>query len=132
MSITLTYDGTTVDISDRLQWTDEYTWTPVEQSTAYSTRGALLVDLAEKLSGQPITLEGIDSKAWITRAVCDTLKSWAALPGAEFGLVLRGVTHQVIFNHEKGGFAAQPIWRLLDDEITSQLFYRPTFRFLKV
>ena len=32
----------------------------------------------------------------------------------------------------KGGFTAQPIWKLLDGEITPELMYRPTFKFLKV
>lgn len=132
MSITLTYNGTTATLSDRLQWTDEYDWSPVEQVTAYSTTGALLVDVAVKQAGQPITLEGTDTNAWITRALCSTLQAWAALPGIELDLVLRGATHRVIFDHAKGGFAAQPIWRLLDGEITPEMFYRPTFRFLKV
>ena len=132
MSITLTYNGTTATLSDRLQWVDEFAWSPVEQATAYSTTGALLVDVAVKQSGQPITLEGTDTNAWITRALCDTLKAWAALPGAQFDLVLRSETHQVIFDQGKGGFSAQPIWKLLDGEITPELFYRPTFKFLKV
>ena len=132
MSITLTYNGTTATLSDRLQWVDEFAWSPVEQATAYSTTGALLVDVAVKQAGQPITLEGTDTNAWITRALCSTLKAWAALPGAQFDLVLRSETHQVIFDHGKGGFSAQPIWKLLDGEITPELFYRPTFRFLKV
>ena len=132
MSITLTYNGTTATLNDRLQWSDEFDWSPVEQATAYSTTGALLVDVAVKLAGQPITLEGTDTNAWITRALCSTLKAWAALPGAQFDLVLRSETHQVIFDHGKGGFSAQPIWKLLDGEITPELFYRPTFKFLKV
>ena len=132
MSITLTYNGTTATLSDRLQWVDEFAWSPVEQATAYSTTGALLVDVAVKQSGQPITLEGTDTNAWITRALCSTLQAWAALPGIELDLVLRGTTHRVIFDHAQGGFAAQPIWRLADGEITPELFYRPTFRFLKV
>lgn len=132
MSITLTYNGTTATLSDRLQWADEFDWSPVEQATAYSTTGALLVDVAVKQAGQPITLEGTDTNAWITRALCSTLQAWAALPGIELALVLRGTTHAVIFDHAQGGFAAQPIWRLADGEITPELFYRPTFRFLKV
>ena len=131
-TITLAYDGTTAHISDRLQWTDEYDWSPVEQASAYSTTGALLVDVAIKQAGQPITLEGTDTNAWLSRALCDTLQAWAALPGIELTLTLRGVAHQVIFDHAKGGFTAQPIWRLLDGEITPELLYRPTFRFLKV
>ena len=132
MSITLTYNGTTAHLSDRLHWADEFDWSPVEQATGYSTRGKLLVDVGLKLAGQPITLEGTDTNAWITRALCGTLQAWAALPGIELDLVLRGTTHRVIFDHAKGGFSAQSIWRLLDGEITPELFYRPTFRFLKV
>ena len=132
MSITLTYNGTTAHLSDRLQWADEFDWSPVEQATAYSTTGRLLVDVSLKQAGQPITLEGADTNAWISRALCSTLQAWAALPGAQFDLVLRSETHQVIFDHGKGGFSAQPIWKLLDGEITPELFYRPTFRFLKV
>ena len=132
MSITLTYNGTTAHLSDRLQWTNEYDWSPVDQATGYSTRGALLVDVGLKLAGQPITLDGTSTNTWISRALCDTLQAWAALPGIELALVLRGTTHAVIFDHAQGGFAAQPIWRLADGEITPELFYRPTFRFLKV
>lgn len=132
MSITLTYNGTTAHLSDRLQWTNEYDWSPVDQATGYSTRGALLVDVGLKLAGQPITLDGTDTNAWISRALCSTLQAWAALPGIQLDLVLRGETHQVIFDHAKGGFTAQPIWKLLDGEITPELMYRPTFKFLKV
>lgn len=132
MSITLTYSGTTATLSDRLIWTNEYDWSPVDQATAYSTTGALLVDVAVKLAGQPITLDGNSTNAWITRALCDTLKAWAALPGIELDLVLRGSTHRVMFDHAQGGFSAQPIWRLADGEITQELLYLPTFKFLKV
>lgn len=132
MSITLTYSGTMAHLGDRLQWIDEFEWSPVEQVTAYGTTGALLVDIAVKQAGQPITLDGANTNAWITRALCATLQAWAALPGIEFNLVLRGTTHRVIFDHAKGGFAAQPIWLLIDGEITPELFYRPTFKFLKV
>ena len=132
MSITLTYNGTTATLSDRLQWADEFDWSPVEQATAYSTTGRLLVDVSLKQAGQPITLEGTDTNAWISRALCSTLQAWAALPGIQLDLVLRGDTHRVIFDHGKGGFSAQPIWKLLDGEITPELMYRPTFKFLKV
>lgn len=131
MSITLTYNSTTASLSDRLQWTDEYDWSPVEQATEYSTSGALLVDVGLKLAGRPITLEGIDTAAWLTRATCDTLQAWSKLPGIELELMLRGVARTVIFDHAKRGFTARPIWKLLDGEITPELLYLPTFRFLE-
>ena len=132
MSITLTYNGTTAHLSDRLHWADEFDWSPVDQATGYSTRGALLVDVGLKLAGQPITLDGTSTNTWISRALCDTLKAWAALPGAQFDLVLRGITHPVIFDHAQGGFSAQAVWKLADDAIDEELMYRPTFKFLKV
>ena len=132
MSITLAYDGTTLDLTERLLWTDEYDWSPVEQASAYSTTGALLVDVAVKQAGQTITLVGTETAAWISRALCDTLQAWASLPGIQLDLVLRGTTHQVMFDHAQGGFSAQPIWKLVDGEITDELIYVPTFKFLKV
>lgn len=132
MSITLTYSGTTAHLSDRLHWADEFDWSPVDQVTGYSTRGALLVDVGVKEAGQPITLEGTDTKAWISRALCSTLQAWAALPAIQLELVIRGQTHAVIFDHERRGFSAQPIWKLVDGEVTAELLYLPTFRFLKV
>ncbi|WP_243419145.1 hypothetical protein [Paracidovorax citrulli] len=84
MAITLTYLGTTAHISDRLVWTDEYSWSPVDQATAYSTTGALLVDVAVKQAGRPITLVGTETIACIQRALCDTLQAWASLPASSW------------------------------------------------
>lgn len=131
MSITLTYAGTTVEIGDRLQWTDEFSWSPVEQSTEYSTTGALLVDVGVKQAGGPITLDGVETKAWLARAECETLQAWARLPGIELTLTLRGVARTVMFDHAKKGFEATPIWKLLDGEVTGELLYLPVFRFLE-
>ncbi len=132
MSITLTYLAATVDLGDRLQWVDEYDWSPVEQRTEYSTTGALLVDVGLKLAGRTITLQGTDTAAWMSRALCDTIDGWAALPGIALTLTLRGVARSVMFDHAQKGFEAQPIWRLADGEITPELLYLPTFRFLEL
>lgn len=132
MSITLSYGGETVSLGDRLEWQNEFGWSPVDQATAYSTKGALLVDIAVKQAGRPITLVGTDTVAWIARALCVTLQAWADLPGIELTLVLRGQTRSVMFDHAQGGFIATPIWQLLDAEHTSSTLYLPTFRFLEV
>ena len=132
MTITLTHNGTTAQISDRLDWVDEYEWSPVEQASAYSTTGALLIDVALRQAGQPITLVGTDTAAWIPRSLCDTLQAWASLPGITLTLTLRGIAHQVVFDHAQQGFTARPVWKLLDGEITPQLLYLPTFRFLRM
>lgn len=132
MSITLTYDEVTVDLTDRLAWQDEFSWSPVEQATTYGTDGTLLVDTAHKLAGRPYTLVGTETVAWIDRAKCGLLEAWAAVPGREMKLVLRGVARTVIFDHARGGFVAQPLWHLVDAEHTEATLYLPTFRFLDV
>ena len=132
MAITLTYSGTTATLPDRLQWTDEYDWSPVQQSAEYSTTGALLLDVGIKLAGRPITLQGTDTAAWISRTTCDSLRAWAVLPGITLALTVRGVLRNVLFDHARTGFEARPIWRLLDGEVTSELLYLPTFRFLEI
>lgn len=131
-TITLAYAGTTLALSDRLDWTDEFDWHPVEQASSYSTTGALLIDVATRQAGRPITLQGTDTQAWMRRADMLQLAALAAIPGAQLTLVLRGVARQVVFDHAQGGFSAQPVWRLLDGEIDASLLYRPTLRFLEV
>ena len=132
MSITLTYNGTTAHISDRLDWQDEFGWSPVDQATSYSTTGALLVDVALKQAGRPLTLIGTETDAWITRALCSTLQAWAELPGIQLTLVLRGQPRQVMFDHAKGGFTGQPVFKLQDGEESNEQLYLPTFRFIEV
>lgn len=133
MAITLTYGGSTLDLGDRLDWTDEYGWSPVQQATDYSVTGALLVQTATKLAGRPITLVGSETAAWISRDLCGALQGWAALPGIELDLMLRGALRRVIFNHDgQAGFAARPVWRLADGEEHAEQLYVPTLRFLQV
>lgn len=132
MSLTLTRASVTLPLSDRLKWTDEFAWSPVQQQTAWSLGGALLVDVGVKLAGRPITLEGADTAAWVDRATCLTLRNWAALPGEQMVLHLRNQAWNVLFDHDRGGFDARPIWQLLDGEETPQQVFVPTFRFLTV
>ena len=75
-----------------LVWSDELTWTPVQQSQEYSLTGALLLEISEKQAGRPITLtgqsSGRDYTAWITRSDLLTLKAALEVPGATFTLTL--------------------------------------------
>ena len=83
MSITLSLAGTTLALSDRLAWTDEFSWSPVQQAMEYSTTGVPLIDLAVKQAGRPITLAGKETATWLPRATCVALEAWAALPAAD-------------------------------------------------
>ena len=92
-----------VALPSGLVWSDEFAWTPVEQSTIHSLTGALLVQVSTKLAGRPITLTGQsagnDHTVWITRANLLILQTALAVTGAEFTLTLHdGRTFTVIAN----------------------------------
>lgn len=95
----ITLDGLTLPAD--LWWEDEIDWTPVEQTVEYSTTGALLIDVATKQAGRPITLVGDESTAWITRATALALQAFAAVPGKQMTLVLHAETFTVMFRHEE-------------------------------
>ena len=128
MSITLAYDGTTLDLTERLLWTDEYDWSPVVTESRWGTTGALHLHVGKRKAGRPITLDGVTSNACINRALCDQLRAWKVLPGAVFTLTVRGVARQVVWLE----FSAQPLWRLADGEHQPDTVYRPSYKFLEV
>lgn len=101
MSNTLTVGATTVALPDDYYWPDEFTWSPVEQTSERGITGALIVSTAVRTGGRPITLQPIDDEsAWMPRAVLEQLHTWAATPGQQMTLGLRGVTRTVIWRHE--------------------------------
>jgi hypothetical protein len=133
MAITLAYGGTTVELSDRLQWTDEFDWNRAQQSASYSVAGSLIVQVAgAKQAGRPITLDGTGTAAWTSRGDCETLRAWADVPGAQLQLTLRGVVRTVIFDQERGAFESRPLVPLLDSETDSQDLCLPTIRLMTV
>lgn len=99
MTITLTKDGTSLELPEDLLWTDEFLWAAVAQSTQRGIDGHLIVDAMERMGGRPITLMGDGDSAWITRADMLTLKAWAAIAGQQFELDVRGDVWTVIFDH---------------------------------
>ena len=112
MAITLTYSGTTLALSDRLAWTDEFGWSPVEQSTEYSTTGALLVHVATKLAGRPITLNATGAVAALLGEIgvpTNVMRGFAVISRAA-GLVAHIVEEQ---NSPSGRF----IWDTVEHAI---------------
>ena len=139
MAITLSYTPpgaapvtTSLALPDALSWTDEYTWSPIEQAQNYTTTGALLIDEAVKQAGRPITLEGAETRTWCTRALVDTLHAWAATPGIVMTLVLRGVSRSVTFDHVRGALQGLPVLFYADGSIEATDFYIPTLRLIEV
>ena len=99
MSITL--DNITLPTD--LHWSDEFDWTPVEQSTEYTLAGALAIETGVMQAGRPITLVGGEDRAWATRATVLLLQAAAALPGETMTLTLNDARiFTVAFRHGDG------------------------------
>jgi hypothetical protein len=127
---TLTRAGTTVTLSDHLQWADEFSWSAVQQSTERSITGSLHVDVAAATGGRQITLESGEDFGWIARQDAEQLAAWRDIPGAEFDLVLRGVTRTVIFDHERTAVEYQPVVDYADPLGSDPC--RVTLRFIEI
>lgn len=132
MAITLTKDTTTLTLPDALDWVDELSWSPVQQTKTYTTTGALLIEEATRQAGRPITLQGSADSTWCTREMVLTLRTWAASPGAVMTLVLRGVTRSVTFDHEGGALQGLPLIFYADGSVDSADFYIPTIKLLEL
>jgi hypothetical protein len=61
-------------------WIDEFNWSPVQRAQEYSIGGALIIDVAERLAGRPITLKGEADAGWVHRTALLALYALAADP----------------------------------------------------
>lgn len=134
MSIILSVDATSVALHPDLKWSDEFNWLPVEQSAERTITGALIVQVASRTGGRPVTLEPEDdNSAWMQRSAVQQLRNWAAVPGQEMELTLRGTTRTVIFRHQDGpGLEASPVVHFSDADVASSDFYKVTLRLMEI
>lgn len=65
----------TLDIPRSLVWVDEFQWAAPLRAHEYSITGALIVDVAVRQAGRPITLQGVDDHGWVARSALAEL--WA-------------------------------------------------------
>jgi len=56
-----------IELPDDLEWTDEFSWSPVEQSTQYGATGSLFIQESTKQAGRTITLRGEPDMCWVER-----------------------------------------------------------------
>lgn len=132
MSITLSDGTTTVTLHPDLYWEDENSWHPVEQTVERTITGALIVNVAERIGGRPITLQPQDDEsAWHPRSTVEQLRNWAAVPAKELVLTLRSTARTVIFRHHDGNaIDAEPVVHFSDVEAGD--YYRCTIRLMEV
>lgn len=130
---TLAKGASVVTLLDDMIWVDEYLWSAAQQERRYTVAGALVVDVAQRLAGRPITLQSGDDFGWITRANLNTVQGWANDPAnvsTPLVLTLRGVQFDVIFDHLSGAIDARPVWEVHDPVDAD--WYLATLRLLTV
>lgn len=125
-------DGVTpIVFSDHLVWSDEFSWSPVQQSKQYSIGGTLVIQEAKKLSGRPITLVG-GEKVWEPRSVVEALHAASLLTFQEFTLTLyNGATKTVMFDKQNNPVDVQALFTGQDEQANDQYIVN-TLRFVEV
>lgn len=111
MSIILSDGVDTISLHADAYWDDEHSWHPVEQAVARGITGALIISVATRIGGRPITLRSIDeNSAWVQRPTVDALRNWAAVAGKQLTLTLQSQTFTVVFrHHEPPALEASPV-----------------------
>ena len=129
--ISLSDGTTTLVLHQDLFWSDETKWSPVEQTVDRTITGALIVQVAARVAGRPITLEPEDDEsAWMPRSSVDVLRNWAAVPGQVLTLRLHEADYSVIFRHQDGGLEARPVVHYRD--VVSSDHYICVIRLLEI
>lgn len=133
MAITLT-DGTTpITLRDDALWADEFGWPGVVQQAEYSLTGALIVETSAMQAGRPITLTGADDRAWLPYADLQQLQTWAATPGQQLTLTLRGVARAVVFDLRNGSpISAAPVLTIDNPPAADDPYILSALKFFEV
>lgn len=132
MTISLSVGLTTVQLNQDLFWEDENNWHPVEQTSERTITGALVVQVAERVAGRPITLRPEDDSSGATELTnLEQLRNWAAVPGQQMTLTMRGESRTVIFRHHDGAAIDARPWVHRSD-VQSGDWYLATFRFMEM
>lgn len=99
MAITLGDGAVSINLPDDITWSDRHSWSPVVQSVETSITGASIIDIATRVNGRPITLEGDALHAWMAYSVVEQIKVWAAVAGKTLTLTIRETAFDVMFRH---------------------------------
>lgn len=105
-----------ITLPPTLVWEDEFTWSPVAQSTEYGLTGALIVQESTKQAGRFITLigssDGLAHTGGISRTALIALQAALAVAGASWTLTLHDArTFTVIARADPLSVEPLPVYR---------------------
>lgn len=101
MTISISDGTTTISLPEDMFWSDEYSWSPIEQAVATSITGAAIVDIGVRTAGRPITLVSDEQHAWMPFSIVTQLKAWRDTAGKQLTLSLRNANFTVMFRHQE-------------------------------
>lgn len=112
MSTTITDGNVTVELTDDLEWSNEYDWTPVSQDVQRMIGGGLVIQEAALIKGRPIHLNS-GGDVWDTKAKIDAVYQLASVPDKVLNLTLSDArTFKVVFDRSQGSpVLAVPVFR---------------------
>lgn len=119
-----------ISLPNGLLWVNEYDWTPVTQATRYSLTGALIIEEAAQQKGRPITLQGGNNYAWVSKATVEAVRAKVNQPDNDMTLDYHGTIYAVRFAHEQSPMEARPIVGFANPQ--SDDFYSLTIRLMEV
>lgn len=126
-------NGTVIVFSDDMEWTDEFGWSPVEQSKEYTIGGSLIIQEGIKLAGRPITLDS-GRDVFVERDVVTQLTDESsASAGKTYTLTLPdGRTKPVIFDHSRNPVDASSPKIFRQRSMATDSLYNLTIRFIEL
>jgi hypothetical protein len=108
-----------IDLPDDLYWSDEFAWCPVAQQQDRTLQGTLIVEESVMTAGRPITLEGADDMAWVTREKMLQLETLRNMSGTVFTLTMKDDrSFTVRFNNAGVSVDTRPLmtWKQTDNK----------------
>lgn len=127
---TLTLGVSSVDLSDDMDWPDEFSWQKVVMQKTFSVTGALLIESNTQKTGRTITLVGSETYGWMRRDDLEVVRDFAEQPDEAMELVFRGQTFNVMFDHENGALEVAPIVDYNSPDASD--YFAVTMRFIEV
>lgn len=100
-----------IELSRGMLWVDEFGWSAVQKSVERSISGAQIIDVATKVGGRSITLQGAQDQGWIPRATLLALQELARDPAGQFALMLADGREFTVQFAPDAPIDAQPISR---------------------
>ena len=98
-------------LPDDLIWTNEFKWDKNQITQEYSITGSVLIQIGSKKTGRPITLQGNENTAWITRQTLIQLQTKAEVVGGEWTLTwVDGRTFHVMIQ----SIEAEPLFHVIN------------------